>query len=47
MSQNPIMFVGRRSKEDLTMMHELMEAGKVTLVIDRRCRLSEVPEAIR
>ena len=28
-------------------MCELMEAGKVTPVIDRRYRLSEVPEAIR
>jgi D-arabinose 1-dehydrogenase-like Zn-dependent alcohol dehydrogenase len=39
--------LARRSKEDLTMMHELMEAGKVTPVIDKRYRLSEVPEAIR
>jgi len=28
-------------------MRELMEAGKVTPVIERRYRLSEVPEAIR
>ncbi|MGZ5476143.1 MAG: zinc-binding dehydrogenase [Thermoanaerobaculia bacterium] len=28
-------------------MHQLMEAGKVTPVVDRRYRLSEVPEAIR
>jgi NADPH:quinone reductase-like Zn-dependent oxidoreductase len=27
-------------------MRELMESGKVTPVIDRRYRLSEVPEAI-
>jgi len=40
-------FLARRSKEDLTMVHELMKAGKVTPVIDRRYRLSEVPEAIR
>jgi NADPH:quinone reductase-like Zn-dependent oxidoreductase len=46
-SQNFVMFIARRSKEDLTIMHELMEAGKVTPVIDRRYRLSEVPEAIR
>jgi NADPH:quinone reductase-like Zn-dependent oxidoreductase len=46
-SQKFVMFIARRSKEDLTMMHELMEAGKVTPVIDRRYRLSEVPEAIR
>jgi NADPH:quinone reductase-like Zn-dependent oxidoreductase len=41
------MFIARRSKEDLTIMRELMEAGKVIPVIDKRYRLSEVPEAIR
>jgi len=45
--QNFVMFIARRSKEDLTIMHDLMKAGKVTPVIDRRYRLSEVPEAIR
>jgi NADPH:quinone reductase-like Zn-dependent oxidoreductase len=46
-SQNLVMFLARSSKEDLTIMHELMETGKVTPVIDKRYRLSEVPEAIR
>ena len=46
-SQKFVPFLARRSKEDLTVMHELMEAGKVTPVIDKRYRLSEVPEAIR
>jgi NADPH:quinone reductase-like Zn-dependent oxidoreductase len=46
-SQNFVMFIARRSKEDLTIMHELMKAGKVTPVIDKRYRLSEVPDAIR
>jgi NADPH:quinone reductase-like Zn-dependent oxidoreductase len=46
-SQNFVMFVAKLSKEDLTILRELMEAGKVTPVIDRRYRLSEVPEAIR
>ncbi len=46
-SQNFVMFIARRSKVDLTIMHKLMEAGKVTPVIDKRYRLSEVPEAIR
>jgi len=46
-SQKFVMFMARRSKEDLTIMRELMEAGKVTPVIDKRYRLSEVPEAIR
>jgi len=46
-SQKFVMFIARRSKEDLTIMHDLMAAGKVTPVIDKRYRLSEVPEAIR
>ncbi len=46
-SQNFVIFIARRSKEDLTIMRELMEAGKVTPVIDRCYTLSEVPAAIR
>jgi NADPH:quinone reductase-like Zn-dependent oxidoreductase len=46
-SQKFVMFLTRSSKEDLTILHELMKAGKVTPVIDKRYRLSEVPEAIR
>jgi NADPH:quinone reductase-like Zn-dependent oxidoreductase len=46
-SQKLVLFLAKRSKEDLTIVRELMEAGKVTTVIDRRYRLSEVPEAIR
>jgi NADPH:quinone reductase-like Zn-dependent oxidoreductase len=46
-SQNLVMFLTRRSKEDLGVMHELMRAGEVTPVIDRSYTLSEVPEAIR
>jgi len=41
-------FVGAKSrKEDLTIARELMASGKVTPVIDRRYRLSEVREALR
>jgi NADPH:quinone reductase-like Zn-dependent oxidoreductase len=46
-SQNLIRVLARPSKEDLTIMHDLMKAGKVTPVIDKRYRLSEVPEAVR
>src|SRR5271157_4182432 len=46
-SQSLVMFLAKASKEDLIVMHELMKAGKVTPVIDKRYRLSEVPEAIR
>jgi NADPH:quinone reductase-like Zn-dependent oxidoreductase len=35
------------SKEDLIFLRGLLESGKVTPVIDRRYKLSEVPEAIR
>jgi NADPH:quinone reductase-like Zn-dependent oxidoreductase len=41
------MFITKLNKEDLTILCELMETGKVTPVIDRRYKLSEVPEAIR
>ncbi len=42
-----IVFMAKARKEDLIVMHELMQAGKVTPVIDKRYKLSEVPEAIR
>jgi NADPH:quinone reductase-like Zn-dependent oxidoreductase len=44
--QNFGMFVARVNREDLTIMGDLMAAGKVTPVIDKRYRLSEVPDAI-
>ena len=46
-SQKFVMFIARRSKEDLTIMRDLMKTGKVTPVIDKHYRLSEVPDAIR
>jgi D-arabinose 1-dehydrogenase-like Zn-dependent alcohol dehydrogenase len=46
-SQKFVGLLARSSKEDLTIMHDLMATGKVTPVIDRRYKLSEVPEAIR
>lgn len=47
MSQKFVAFIARSSKEDLTIMRELMKTGKLTPVIDRRYSLSEVSEAIR
>ncbi len=35
------------NKEDLTLLAGLVQSGDVTVVIDRRYKLSEVPEAIR
>ena len=39
-------FLSQINKQDLTTLHDLIQAGKITPVIDRRYRLSEVPEAI-
>jgi NADPH:quinone reductase-like Zn-dependent oxidoreductase len=46
-NQKLVTFLARPDKDDLTIMHELMKAGKVIPVIDRCYSLSEVPEAIR
>jgi NADPH:quinone reductase-like Zn-dependent oxidoreductase len=46
-SQNFITFIAKLNKEDLTIMHNLMKAGRVTPVIDKRYSLSELPEALR
>ena len=45
--QKLVSFIAKRNKEDLTLLKELMEAGKVTPVIDRQYTLSEVPAALR
>ena len=45
--QKLVSFIAKRNKEDLTLLKELMEAGKVTPVIDRSYSLREVPEALR
>ena len=45
--QRLVGLLAKRSKGDLMLMCDLMKAGKVTPVIDRRYRLSGVPEAIR
>jgi len=46
-SRKLVMVLAKGSKQDLTVMGELMKAQKVTPVIDRRYKLSEVAEAIR
>jgi NADPH:quinone reductase-like Zn-dependent oxidoreductase len=46
-SQKLLMFLASANKEDLVVLKELIEAKKVTPVIDRCYTLSEVPEAIR
>jgi NADPH:quinone reductase-like Zn-dependent oxidoreductase len=46
-SQEFVMILAQLKQEDLTILSDLMQAGEVTPVIDRRFRLSEVPAAIR
>jgi NADPH:quinone reductase-like Zn-dependent oxidoreductase len=46
-SQKLVTFLAKPSKEDLTILGELLGTGKVTPVIDRCYRLNEVPEAMR
>jgi NADPH:quinone reductase-like Zn-dependent oxidoreductase len=40
-------FIAKINQKDLVLLGELLEAGKVVPVIDRRYPLSEVAEAIR
>jgi NADPH:quinone reductase-like Zn-dependent oxidoreductase len=40
-------FMGNINKKDLILLSDLLDAGKVVPVIDRRCRLSDVAEALR
>jgi NADPH:quinone reductase-like Zn-dependent oxidoreductase len=46
-SQNFVTFIAKVNKDDLTILHDLIKAGKVTPVIDKRVRLSEAPEDVR
>jgi NADPH:quinone reductase-like Zn-dependent oxidoreductase len=41
------MGIAKVNREDLAYLAELLEAGRIAPVIDRRYRLSEVPEAMR
>jgi NADPH:quinone reductase-like Zn-dependent oxidoreductase len=40
-------FLAKINKADLVVLQELLEAGTITPVIDRRYKLSELPEALR
>ena len=41
------LILARLRQDDLAVLADLMQTGKVTPVIDRRFSLSELPEAIR
>jgi NADPH:quinone reductase-like Zn-dependent oxidoreductase len=46
-SQKVAFFIAKLTREDLVVMRELMEAGKVTPVVERTYPLSETAEALR
>ena len=46
-SQKIGFFLAKLDHEDLDYLRDLLQAGKITPVIDRRYKLSETPEAIR
>jgi NADPH:quinone reductase-like Zn-dependent oxidoreductase len=46
-SQRLVMFIAKRSKEDLAVLSDLLANGKVKPVIDRQYGLTQVAEAIR
>jgi NADPH:quinone reductase-like Zn-dependent oxidoreductase len=46
-SQDFVMMLAKLTQEDLTVMRDLMQAGKMTPVNDGRYKLNEVPAAIR
>ena len=45
-SQKCIFFIANLNKPDLEVLRELIEAGKVTPVVEKRYELSEVPDAL-
>ena len=45
--QDFVMLLAQMRQDDLVILGDLMQAGKVTPVIDRRYSLSEVPDAMR
>lgn len=46
-SQNFVSFIARLNKEDLIILRDLIQAGKVTPVIVERFRLNQIPAAVR
>ena len=46
-SQRMVSFLAHQNRDDLAVLRELLDAGKVTPVIDRTYRLNQVAEAVR
>jgi NADPH:quinone reductase-like Zn-dependent oxidoreductase len=45
--QKFVFFMAKRNQEDLAVLRDLLEAGKVTPVLDRTYRLSDAADALR
>jgi NADPH:quinone reductase-like Zn-dependent oxidoreductase len=45
--QKLVTFIAKENHEDMIVLGELIESGKLTPVIDRTYPLAEVPKAIR
>jgi NADPH:quinone reductase-like Zn-dependent oxidoreductase len=45
--QKFVMYTTKLNKEDVALLGELLETGKVRPVIERTCKLNEAPEALR
>jgi NADPH:quinone reductase-like Zn-dependent oxidoreductase len=46
-SQKAVFFIAKFNKPDMAVLRELLEAGKVNPVVDRRYELSEIADALR
>ena len=46
-SRKVVFFIAKLNRADMDVLRELLETGKVTSVIDRRCELSEIANAFR
>src|SRR2546427_2094322 len=46
-SRKVVWFIAKMNKPDMAVLRDLLQARKVTPVIDRRYKLSEVPDALR
>ena len=46
-SEKFVMYIAKLTKEDVTVLGDLMQSGKVIPVIDRTYKLSQTPDALR
>ena len=47
MSQKFVFYIAQINKQDMQVLSDLMESGKITPVIDRQYKWSEAVEAVR